>query len=55
MHLLQDEIPHGIAVEIMSMKKRTDKNLVDVQATIYCEKESHKGIVIGKQGSMLKK
>lgn len=37
------------------MKKRTDKNLVDVQATIYCEKESHKGIVIGKQGSMLKK
>ncbi len=55
LHLLQDEIPHGIAVEIMSMKKRTDKNLVDVQATIYCEKESHKGIVIGKQGSMLKK
>ena len=55
LHLLQDEIPHGIAVEIMSMKKRTDKNLVDVEATIYCEKESHKGIVIGKQGSMLKK
>jgi len=55
LHLLQDEIPHGIAVEIMSMKKRTDKNLVDVEATIYCEKESHKGIVIGKQGNMLKK
>ncbi len=55
LHLLQDEIPHGIAVEIMSMKKRADKNLVDVEATIYCEKESHKGIVIGKQGNMLKK
>ena len=39
----------------MSAKKRTDKNLVDVEATIYCEKESHKGIVIGKQGNMLKK
>lgn len=53
--LLQDEIPHGIAIEIMSMKKRSDQNLVDVEATIYCEKESHKGIVIGKQGAMLKK
>ena len=55
LRLLQDEIPHGIAVEIMGMKKRTDKNLVDVEATIYCEKESHKGIVIGKKGAMLKK
>lgn len=55
LHLLEDEIPHGIAVEIMSMKKRNSKNLVDVEATIYCEKESHKGIIIGKQGSMLKK
>ncbi len=53
--LLQEEIPHGIAVEIMSMKKRQDKNLVDVEATIYCEKDSHKGIIIGKQGAMLKK
>lgn len=53
--LLQDEIPHGIAVEIMSMKKRENKNLVDVDATIYCEKDSHKGIIIGKQGAMLKK
>lgn len=53
--LLQDEIPHGIAVEIMSMKKREDKNLVDVEATIYCEKDSHKGIIIGKQGAMLKR
>ena len=55
LHLLQEEIPHGIAVEIMSMKKRKEKNLVDVEATIYCEKDSHKGIIIGKQGSMLKK
>lgn len=55
LYLLQDEIPHGIAVEIMSMKKRPNQNMVDVEATIYCERESHKGIIIGKQGSMLKK
>ncbi len=55
LQLLEDEIPHGIAVEIMSMKKRTDKDIVDIEATIYCERESHKGIIIGKQGSMLKK
>lgn len=55
LYLLQEEIPHGIAVEIMSMKKRPDQNMVDVEATIYCEKDSHKGIVIGKQGSMLKR
>lgn len=55
LYLLQDEIPHGIAVEIMSMKKRQDRNLIDVEATLYCEKDSHKGIIIGKQGSMLKR
>jgi len=55
LRLLQEEIPHGIAVEITSMKKRPDQDLVDVEATIYCEREAHKGIVIGKQGSMLKK
>lgn len=55
LYLLQDEIPHGIAVEIMSMKKRPEQNIVDVQALIYCEKDSHKGIIIGKHGSMLKK
>jgi GTP-binding protein Era len=55
LYLLQDEIPHGIAVEIMSMKKRQDQNMVDVEATIYCEKDSHKGMIIGKQGTMLKK
>ncbi|MCJ7855874.1 GTPase Era [Lachnospiraceae bacterium NSJ-143] len=55
LRLLRDEIPHGIAVEISSMKKRQDKNLVDIEATIYCERESHKGIIIGKGGAMLKK
>ena len=55
LYMLQEEIPHGIAVEIMSMKKRPDQNMVDVEATIYCEKNSHKGIIIGKQGSMLKR
>ena len=53
--LLSDEIPHGIAVEVESMKMREDKELYDIDATIYCEKKSHKGIIIGKDGSMLKK
>ncbi len=52
--LLQEEIPHGIAVEITGMKNRKNKNMIDVDATIYCERDSHKGIIIGKQGSMLK-
>ena len=51
---LSDEIPHGIAVEIVKMKNRT-KTLVDVEADIICERESHKAIIIGKAGSMLKK
>lgn len=55
LYLLQDEVPHGIAVEINGMKKRAEQDLVDVQATIYCERESHKGIIIGKKGAMLKK
>lgn len=55
LRLLQDEIPHGIAVEISSMKKRSGKDIVDIDANIYCEKESHKGIIIGKGGGMLKK
>ncbi len=50
---LEDEIPHGIAVSIDSMK--FEKNLCRIDATIVCEKDSHKGIIIGKQGSMLKK
>ncbi len=50
---LEEEIPHGIAVTIEQMKWR--KKIVDIEATIICEKESHKGIIIGKQGVMLKK
>ncbi|MGN0376934.1 MAG: GTPase Era [Suilimivivens sp.] len=50
---LDEEIPHGIAVTIEKMKWR--KDIVDIEATIICEKESHKGIIIGKQGCMLKK
>lgn len=51
---LDEEIPHGIFVGIDSIKGRENKDLIDVHATIYCEKESHKGIVIGKNGRMLK-
>lgn len=54
LRLLNAEVPHGIACEVMSMKKREDKNLVDIEATIYCERENHKGIVIGKGGEKLK-
>lgn len=50
---LEDEIPHGIAVAVESMKYR--KKIVDIEATIICERESHKGIIIGKQGFMLKR
>lgn len=52
---MRDEIPHGIAVSIEKMKEREDKAIIDIDATILCEKSSHKGMVIGKQGSMLKK
>jgi GTP-binding protein Era len=52
LRLLEDEIPHGIAVSIENMKTR--KQIIDIEATIICEKNSHKGIVIGKNGSMLK-
>lgn len=55
LRLLQDEIPHGLAIEITSMKQREKSDIVDIDATIYCERESHKGIIIGKQGTMLKK
>src|SRR5699024_10278289 len=51
---LDEEIPHGIFVNIDSMKTRDDKDIIDIYANIYCEKESHKGIVIGKGGKMLK-
>lgn len=52
---LSDEIPHGIAVAIDRMKERKDGNLIDIDATIVCERDSHKGIIIGKKGAMLKK
>ena len=54
LHLLEDEIPHGVAVAIESMKERNNGKLVDIEATIICERDSHKGIIIGKQGAMLK-
>ena len=56
--LLQDEVPHGILVEVNKMKSRKTKDLekiYDVEATIFCLRESHKGIIIGKGGSMLKR
>ena len=51
---LEKEIPHGTAVEITTFTER-DNGIIDIDATIYCEKASHKGIIIGKQGAMLKK
>ncbi len=51
---LRDEVPHGIGVEMMAMKKEND-HFMEIDATIYCEKESHKGIIIGKKGAMLQK
>ena len=55
LRLLDDEIPHGIAVAIDRMKERAGGNMVDIDATIVCERDSHKGIIIGKQGTMLKR
>lgn len=55
LHALDAEVPHGIAVSIERMKERADGSMVDIDATIICERESHKGIIIGKQGVMLKK
>ncbi|MCH1982887.1 GTPase Era [Ruminococcus sp. OA3] len=55
LHALDEEIPHGIAVSIDLMKERRKGNITDIEATIVCERESHKGIIIGKQGAMLKK
>lgn len=55
LRLLDREVPHGIAVAIERMHEREDKPIIDIEATIYCERESHKGIVIGKKGQMLKK
>lgn len=54
LRLLNQEVPHGIAVDIVLMKK-DQKNVYNIEANVLCEKESHKGIIIGKQGTMLKK
>ena len=54
LRLLEREIPHGVAVSIEKMRERPDKDILDIEAIIYCEKESHKGIIIGKKGAMLK-
>jgi len=54
LHLLDKEIPHGIAVEIEAMKRRDEGHVVDIEATIVCERDSHKRIIIGKQGQMIK-
>ena len=58
---LKDEVPHGVAVMIESMKEEKDtsvrhshKNIMNIEATIFCERDSHKGIIIGKKGAMLK-
>ncbi len=55
LQLLRDEIPHGIGVGIDKMELRPEGDLMDVWATVYCERESHKGIIIGKGGKMLKR
>ena len=55
LHALDEEIPHGIAVTIEKMHERRNEEIMDIEATIICERDSHKGIIIGKQGSMLKK
>ena len=54
LHYVHDEIPHGVAVEIERMRKRPDKDIIDISAVIYCERDSHKGIIIGKNGRKLK-
>ncbi|WP_066495372.1 GTPase Era [Abyssisolibacter fermentans] len=54
LHYLDQEVPHGIAIEIEQMRNRENQDIVDVSATIYCERDSHKGIIIGKNGRKLK-
>ena len=55
LRLLGEEVPHGIAVTIEKMRERNDGSMVDIEATIVCERDSHKGIIIGKEGAMLKR
>ncbi len=55
LHCLDKEIPHGTAVVVTKFSERTDKEIIDLDVTIFCEKASHKGMIIGKNGEMLKK
>lgn len=55
LRLMDKEVPHGIAVAVEKMRERDNQDILDIEATIYCERESHKGMVIGKKGAMLKK
>lgn len=55
LRLMDKEIPHGIAVSVEKMRERDRQDILDIEATIYCERESHKGMVIGKKGAMLKR
>lgn len=55
LNLLNEEVPHGIGIEVISFKEKEEKGLVEIDANIYCEKESHKGIIIGRNGALLKK
>ncbi|NBG89319.1 GTPase Era [Isachenkonia alkalipeptolytica] len=54
LHYTEQEIPHGVAVEVVSMKERPNKAILDLEMNIYCERNSHKGIIIGKNGRKLK-
>jgi GTP-binding protein Era len=53
--MLHEEVPHGVGVGVDKMERREDRDMMDIYATIYCERDSHKGIIIGKGGSMLKR
>ena len=55
LRLMDAEVPHGIAVSVESMKMRRHGHIMDIHATIVCERESHKGMIIGKKGQMLQK
>ncbi len=52
---LREEVPHGVGVEVVTFTERKGKQIIDIEATIYCERKTHKGIIIGKNGAMLKK
>lgn len=55
LHNMNEEIPHGTAVTVESMKERENRDIMDIQALIYCERASHKGMLLGKQGAMIKR